>query len=152
VGVYAIVTPEERAELFALYAEAERELEAFSCDCPARGSTCCHFDATGREPYPTAVELAELERAIRGSSPRRPLPVAGACPLLSTDGRCSVYSSRPFGCRTFFCDQKLPRQELQRVARAILALSERYARRRGLKDPGPRPLTRALPLLTGRRK
>ena len=27
-----------------------------------------------------------------------------ACPLLSADGRCRIYASRPFGCRTFFCD------------------------------------------------
>jgi Fe-S-cluster containining protein len=145
------VTPAERARLLEIYAEADRLLEPFSCNGSTCSATCCHFDAMGREPYPTAVELAELERAIRGARPRH-LPIAGACPLLTPDGRCSVYASRPFGCRTFFCNAKLPRKELQRLGRAVLELSESYARRRGLKDPGPRPLTRALPLLTGRPK
>ena len=76
-----------------------------------------------------------------------------ACPLLSADGRCRVYASRPFGCRTFLCDHaeapfgartKLPRDAIQVLSRRLADLSARFAPR----DPGPRPLTRAL--LTGR--
>jgi Fe-S-cluster containining protein len=77
--------------------------------------------------------------------------------MLAEDQRCRIYDSRPFGCRTFFCDgatsdatkkaggrARLPRDEIQAVSRRIADLSARFAPR----DPGPRPLVRAL--LTGR--
>jgi hypothetical protein len=109
---------------------------------------------TGREPYPTAVELEEVRHAVAATGaalaapPRRPvsadrkLPLADlrSCPLLSADGRCRIYASRPFGCRTFFCGQKLPRQAVGSIGRRIADLSARFAPR----DPGPRPLVRAL--------
>jgi len=103
---------------------------------------------TGREPYPTAIELSELEHAVRargGIPKRRVLPIASErrCPLLGDDGRCLVYASRPFGCRTFYCDraegEPVPRNEISRLSRKIQDLSERYFPR----DPGPRPLSRA---------
>lgn len=28
----------------------------------------------------------------------------GACPMLGADGRCTIYLSRPFACRTHFCE------------------------------------------------
>jgi hypothetical protein len=71
------------------------------------------------------------------------------CPLLSDDGRCRIYASRPFGCRTFFCDHseapfgartKLPRDAINAIGRRIADLSARFAPR----DPHPRPLVRAL--------
>jgi Fe-S-cluster containining protein len=140
-----------RDELLAIYAAVDALLAPYSC-----GSTteCCDFGLTGREPYPTAVELAEVERAIAAASidtkkkARRTLPLSGTprrCPLLSAEGRCRIYASRPFGCRTFFCDRvegpgRLPADEIRRLSRDIADLSARYAPR----DPGPRPLTRAL--------
>jgi len=143
------------AELRALYAEVDALAEGWSCEA---STDCCRFGVTGREPYPTAIERAELERAVRargGLGKRRGLPVVGPngederrCALLSDEGRCLVYASRPFGCRTFFCDRatgpagerarELPRREIARIARAILDLSERFAP----ADPGPRPLSR----------
>jgi hypothetical protein len=156
----------ERAELMALYAEADSLLEGWSCACsgslgdaPPAGSHCCHFTVIGREPYPTAIELEEVRFAIRAAPPARPratdarraLPLADLrpCPLLSTGGRCAIYASRPFGCRTFFCDaaeapfgakEKLPRAALHRIGRRIADLSARFAPH----DPHPRPLVRAL--------
>ena len=162
----------ERAELLALYAEVDELLEGWSCACSRAGvgetpeAQCCHFAVTGREPHPTAVERAEIEHALRaaGGAPRaerherggvrgRALPLAkeelGACPLLSPEGRCRIYASRPFGCRTFFCDHaqgpggprdKLPRDRINSVGRRIADLSARFDPR----DPLPRPLTRAL--------
>ncbi len=143
------------AELLRLYAEVDAALAPFSCD----GSTeCCRFGLTGREPYPTAVEVAEVKAAMSaqginaGGAPastgKRRLMVADPekrCPLLSDKGRCRVYASRPFGCRTFFCDRvqgpgKLPRGEIQRISRAIADLSARTFP----EDPLPRPLTKAL--------
>jgi Fe-S-cluster containining protein len=154
-------TDPHRRALLALYAEVDALLADFRCDA---STECCQFGVTGREPYPTAVELAEVRHAIaaagivlarapsagggrgRGdaSSSRRgrALPVldeARRCPLLSAEGRCRIYASRPFGCRTFFCDRatgpgKMPRVEIQRLSR----------------DPHARPLTGALDVLRGR--
>ena len=64
----------------------------------------------------------------------------GSCPLLSDKGKCTIYASRPFGCRTFFCERasaKPPRKELVRLGRDILSLSERF----DPKNPGARLLT-----------
>jgi Fe-S-cluster containining protein len=142
--------------LRALYAEADAALAGWSCE----GSTdCCHFGRTGREPYLWPNEWALLERAIgaRGGvkaaapgarDPRaaRSLPIAdeGRCPLLGSDGRCTVYADRPFGCRTFYCDRaegptrKPPRAALADVGRRVAALA--HAVEPG--GDGPRQLTR----------
>jgi uncharacterized protein len=136
-------------ELRVLYAEIDAALEGFGCE----GTTdCCRFGVTGREPYPTAVELSFLEKAVRargGLPKRRSLPVAGErrCDLLGDDGKCLVYDARPFGCRTFYCHRahgpggappSLPRETVRRMAGAIATLSARFAP----EDPGPRPLSR----------
>src|SRR5690348_13387505 len=100
-------------ELGALYAEADA-LHA-TTTCPA-STECCRFGVTGREPYVTSIEVLAIERAVAAaggplSPKRRALPLAGnsgererTCPLLTESGRCSIYQSRPFGCRTYFCE------------------------------------------------
>ncbi len=150
-------TPEQRAELAALYAETDALMEPMSCDA---STDCCRFGVTGREPYPTAIESAELLRAFAGTGKRmqttpnataggrrgkKALPIAGderRCPMLSPEGRCIVYASRPFGCRTFFCSraqgQEPTRASINELGRRIANLSAHYEPR----DPGPRPLTR----------
>jgi hypothetical protein len=133
-----------------------------SCACSQVGvggapeAQCCHFAVTGREPYPTAVELEEVRHAVRagnvtvavtppGGGARGALVSLRPCPLLSAEGRCRIYASRPFGCRTFFCGQKLPREPVAAIGRRIADLSARFATKSGAPvDPGPRPLTRAL--------
>jgi Fe-S-cluster containining protein len=142
-----------RAELLALYGEVDALLAPFGCGSTAE---CCNFANTGREPYPTAIELAEVERAMRRAgislgrdrSSKRRLAVAGAgrtCPLLSREGRCRIYASRPFGCRTYFCGRrtgpgKMPRDDIQAISRRLADLSARFCPR----DPGPRPMSNAL--------
>lgn len=148
-----------RGELLALFGEVDALLSATSCEASA---DCCHFERTGREPYPTAVEIAELEHAIaagggfaafagsgagKTSTPKAKLPILGEerrCPLLSAEGRCRVYASRPFGCRTFFCDRatgaRVSRDRLQALGRRVADLSARAFPR----DPGPRTLESAL--------
>jgi Fe-S-cluster containining protein len=149
-------------ELRAVYAEVDALLVGWTCDA---STDCCRFGVTGREPYPTAVELAELERAVRargGLPKRRSLPTVGGgaagkksggderrCALLSDGGKCLVYASRPFGCRTFFCERArgpageparaTPKGEIARLGRAIADLSARFEP----GDPGPRPLSKA---------
>ena len=154
----------ERAELLALYAEADACVAGNTCTCSAgvkrapEEAPCCHFAITGREPHPTAVELEEVRHAMRGLSIRTSRPKRlpqvelgdlRSCPLLSDDGGCRIYASRPFGCRTFFCDHaegpfgapaRIPRARLLEIGRRIAALSARFAP----EDPHPRPLTRAL--------
>jgi Fe-S-cluster containining protein len=137
--------------LRAIYAEVDALTAGWTCEA---STDCCRFGVTGREPYPTAVELAELERAVRargGLPKRRSLAIASErrCELLSDQGKCLVYASRPFGCRTFFCERaqgpsgehvrELPRDEIARLGRAVADLSAQFAPR----DPGPRPLSRA---------
>ena len=96
--------------LMALYDQVEQRYAAYSCP----GSTeCCRFGITGRQPYVTSLEVLALIRAVAqrggGLSPkRRALPLMRTqneeiCPLLDRSGRCSVYSARPFGCRSFWC-------------------------------------------------
>lgn len=145
-----------RSELRALYAETDALLEGHSCEL---SKDCCHFGVTGREPQPTPAELALVFEALRArgvtlatSKPvrgRTHLPVADArrCPILGQDDRCRIYESRPFGCRTFFCDRrtgpaKMPRKEIVALGRRIADLSARAFPR----DPLPRPLVRALEL------
>lgn len=118
---------EALAELRAVYAEVDARTAGATCDL---STDCCRFRVTGREPYPTAVELLGVRRALaaRGGLPtRRSLPVAddGRCPLLDDAGRCAVYAARPFGCRTFFCARASLPEPLDR--RAILALGRRLA-------------------------
>ena len=144
-------TAAARAELRALYAEADALFAGWSCET---STDCCRFGVTGREPYPTAIELAELTAAVRargGLPKRRTLPMAGErrCDLLDDHGRCLVYTARPFGCRTFFCDRgsgpRVDRREIQRLSRRIADLSARFEP----ADPGPRPLSKVE--LRGRR-
>ncbi|HZU82481.1 MAG TPA: YkgJ family cysteine cluster protein [Polyangiaceae bacterium] len=159
----------ERAQLLALYAEADALVEGWSCRCtPSEDGPggdgasaaeaaphCCHFEVTGREPYPSAVELEEVRHAIARRPARRRdvsdprLQLLRACPLLSGDGRCTIYASRPLGCRTFFCSgarapfgarPEPPRAALRTIAQRIADLSARFAP----NDPHPRPLVRAL--------
>ncbi len=76
---------------------------------PLRGhcigrTTCCHFQLTGKTPYLTRGEAMIAAQAWRASG-RKQMPVTadGACPFLK-QGLCQIYESRPFGCRTHFCE------------------------------------------------
>jgi Fe-S-cluster containining protein len=146
-------------KLRAVYAEVDALLAGWSC---ASSTECCRFGVTGREPYPTSVEIAELERAVRargGLPKRRSLPVADErrCTLLSDEGRCVVYASRPFGCRTFFCERGSgpagepprsgPKTEIARLGRAVADLAVQF----DPADQGPRPLSKVTAGWTGRR-
>ena len=154
-----------RGELIHLLCEADRLVEGCTCACAAAtgpdDARCCQFGVTGREPYPTPVELCEVDHAIRALGGQRPRPARGTartgarrglplsrdascCPLLSPDGRCTIYASRPFGCRTYFCAGHEPsrstRKAVQALGRRLADVSARFFPR----DPLPRPFTRAL--------
>jgi Fe-S-cluster containining protein len=60
---------------------------------------------TGKTPLLTRGEALVAANALRATG-RKTLPAHtdGACPLLdSKTSRCLIYESRPFGCRTHFC-------------------------------------------------
>ncbi len=149
---FALALSDARAQLRVIYTKVDALLEPFSCD----GSVeCCDFAITGREPTPTTIEIAEVLHAARrlGSgrenrNDKRRLPLvkeSRRCAMLGDDNRCRIYASRPFGCRTYFCERvrgpgKLPRLEILELARRVADLSEKSFPR----DPLPRPLSRAL--------
>jgi Fe-S-cluster containining protein len=150
-------------ELQRVYGDADRALHGWSCES---STDCCRFAITGREPYVTSIELAAIERAVarrggeralaavtgRRPGARRALPVqAGAererrCPLLTPQGRCTVYAWRPLGCRTFYCDRATPGEPLPqaKLNELVRRVQEIAARHQPDGDRG-RPLTRALP-------
>jgi uncharacterized protein len=147
--------PEERALLDEL-ADVYRDADALYASHRCAGTTeCCRFGLTGREPYVTSIELSAVRKAVaaRGgplAPRRRALPLAPAgdertCPMLDAAARCSIYVSRPLGCRTFWChraeaDQKVSQRALNDLVARIKAIAARH-------EPGGevgRLLTRAL--------
>lgn len=99
---HKISTDEAVASTCAIYAElAARPIDR-AC---TRIAECCHFRLTGRTPFLTKGEALTAAKALRASG-RSKMPVRGdgACPLLHAEaGKCLIYESRPFGCRTHFC-------------------------------------------------
>ncbi len=112
--------------------------------CPA-SAECCQLAARKREPWLWSTEWRLVEAHARrlhgGALP--PDRADGACPFLDAAGvRCTVYESRPFGCRTFFCERRRgPAREPAEVVAQLLQRLERTAQRAAPDEQGPRPLT-----------
>lgn len=128
------------AEVRKIYAElALRPIER---NCMLR-TECCQFLLTGKTPYLTTGEALVAAQALKATG-RRKLPDRpdGACPLLDpVTAKCLIYDSRPFGCRTHFCQAAggpYPRRD---VAGFIHKLEE-TARRLGGAEA--RPLAAAI--------
>lgn len=104
---------------------------------------CCHFKLTGRTPYLTKGEALLAAQALRATG-RRQLPANpdGACPLLDAQtGNCLIYDSRPFGCRTHFCNAAggpYARREVLDLIRRLEVVDE------SLGGPGPHTLEKAV--------
>lgn len=113
--------------LASIYAELEAITAGASCP---RSTRCCRFVETGREPYLGRAEAEAVIAAVARRGGR--LPRGGGpqnCPLLKADGGCAIYADRPFGCRTFFCDDATvpsppTRRELERLNAALRQASE----------------------------
>jgi uncharacterized protein len=127
------------AEITAVYSEIERR--AMPRDCQM-SSGCCQFRKTGKVPLLTMAEALYLAKGIRASGRTQLKPRAdGACPLLGNDGKCIVYSHRPFGCRTHFCVPAggvYPRKHLADLIQRLESLDEK------LGGDGSRPLENAV--------
>jgi len=104
---------------------------------------CCQFNLTGRVPMLTKGEALVAARGLRASG-RKQLPSRkdGACPMLAPQtGRCMIYESRPFGCRTHFCRAAggmLERREVLDLIRRLEAVDAL------LGGDGPHPLADAI--------
>jgi uncharacterized protein len=72
--------------------------------CPG-SAQCCQLNVTKKEPWLWPSEWKLLLATLAAQRRALPPPRAdGACPLLDPEGlRCTVYATRPFGCRTYFC-------------------------------------------------
>jgi hypothetical protein len=100
---------------------------------------CCQFKLTGRTPQLTRGEAVLVASAFRATG-RKHLPERpdGSCPMLdSQTGRCLVYESRPFGCRTHFCRAAGGPYERRDVLDLIRRLEAVDAR---LGGDGPHPI------------
>ncbi len=102
------------ADVRKVYAELASRPITRSCTLR---TDCCQFLLTGKTPYLTAGEALVAAQAFKATG-RRSLPVRenGACPLLDPrTAKCLIYDSRPFGCRTHFCQAAggpYPRREV----------------------------------------
>ena len=111
-------------------------------NCTMR-TECCQFKLTGRVPYLTRGEALVAARGFRATG-RKSLPVRadGACPMLDEKtGRCLIYESRPFGCRTHFCRAAGGPYERKEVIDLIRRLEVVDT---AMKGDGPRPLEAAV--------
>jgi Fe-S-cluster containining protein len=107
--------------------EVDAALSGWSCPSTAE---CCHFERTGREPSVTAAEWELLEREIaRQGRKWASLRTDGACPFLSSDDRCLVYSVRPLGCRSFYCRLAAGPSPIPRFTPLIRKLEEESGER-----------------------
>lgn len=143
-------------ETRAVYAHADRAFARFSCPTTAE---CCQLAATGRPPWLYAAEWQLVLVALRAQARALPGPRPDAgCPLLDAAGKkCTVYASRPLGCRTYFCHRvqgpgRAPVEEmnalLERLSAAHLvrgdeemprSLIEWYEQERGFAPAEPVP-------------
>jgi len=123
--------------LEAFYRASDATWSGFGCPGTAE---CCQLSKRGREPWLWRVEWDAVRRAV----PMLPAARAdGGCPFLDEDGRrCTVYASRPLGCRTYFCHRRTgparePAEQMDQLQRRL----EVIARDLWPDEPGPRPLT-----------
>lgn len=90
---------------------------------------CCQFKLTGRTPYLTRGEALVAAQGLRASGRKFSGPRDnGICPMLDASGRCQIYESRPFGCRTHFCKAAggdYPRREIIHLIRRLEDLDAR---------------------------
>ena len=128
------------AEVRSVYAElASRPMDR---NCQRR-TDCCQFRITGKVPQLTRGEALLAAQALRASGRKSlPDPADGACPMLQTGtGKCLIYESRPFGCRTHFCQPAGGPMERSGILDLIRRLEQIDVHMGG---DGPHPLASAV--------
>ena len=124
----------------SVYADLSRRPLTRNC---LQRTECCQFRITGKVPQLTRGEALLAAHAFRASG-RKSLPVKkdGSCPLLREEnGTCLIYESRPFGCRTHFCQAAGGPMDRQEVLDLIRRLEEID---RLLGGDGPHPIAPAM--------
>jgi len=128
------------AEVRKIYTELDTQPVTRHCTLRTE---CCQFLLTGKTPYLTTGEALVAAQALKATG-RRALPVRGdgACPLLDPiTAKCLIYDSRPFGCRTHFC-QAAGGPYLRRDVAGLIHKLEVTGQRLGGSDA--RPLAAAI--------
>jgi hypothetical protein len=122
---HAGADPTFRAAVEALYAELDAEIAGRLPLCINRGH-CCRFEQYGHRLYVTSVELAYFAATADGT--QRPADADSDCPY-HEGGVCTARTSRPAGCRIFFCDPAAADWQApvtERVLRRLRALGEQF--------------------------
>lgn len=102
-------------------------------------SDCCRFRLTGQTPFLTRGEALVARQAARAVGRKKLVsPADGSCPLLGPDGRCTIYQSRPFACRTHFCEAAggpYSRKEVRDLIHELEAIDHRLGGNGGMGMP-----------------
>ena len=93
------MTPDLRARVLAIYAEADAAVSAAGPRCDASGR-CCRFKEYGHTLFVSNLEADVLLAA----APPCSTPVSGDfCPF-QAGNLCTAREPRPLGCRVYYCD------------------------------------------------
>ncbi len=131
----AITHRREEQETRAVYRLADALYAPYSCPATAE---CCQLTRTGRQPWLWPSEWRVLRDGVLKAHGAIPPPRPdGGCPLLDVTGKhCTVYESRPLGCRTFFCHRiRGPSQQPVMEMNALLERLERVNQREDADVP-----------------
>jgi Fe-S-cluster containining protein len=148
------MTPELRAQVRAVYAEADAAVAAAGPRCDASGR-CCRFKEYGHTLFVSNLEADVLLAA----APPYATPVsADYCPF-QVDGLCTARDPRPLGCRVYFCDpayQETGKAISETYLRRLKALAEahgtgwRYARLHTFLNEADPPAVQESPMPAAR--
>lgn len=124
------MTKDERQRLLAQVRGVYDALAKRTIDRQCTGrAECCRFRLTGRTPFLTRGEALVAMQASRAAGRKKlPLPADGSCPMLGPDGRCTIYLSRPFACRTHFCEPAggpWPRRDVRDLIHELEAIDQK---------------------------
>lgn len=124
------MTKDERQRLLAQVRGVYDALAKRTIDRQCTGrAECCRFRLTGRTPFLTRGEALVAMQASRAAGRKKlPLPADRSCPMLGPDGRCTIYLSRPFACRTHFCEPAggpWPRRDVRDLIHELEAIDQK---------------------------
>jgi len=123
--------------LAEIYAELAARVQEKTC---SHCTECCRFAQTGRTPMLTAAEARVAAQAWKATGRKFCEKADGSSPCLDdSQGRCLIYATRPFGCRSHFCAASggtPPRRDVADLIRRMEDLDTSF--------PAPRPLVDAL--------
>lgn len=114
--------------LRAIYTMISDQISARRPACWASGR-CCNFAKTGHRLYTTGFEAAyALLNTPRGAPAltTHSLDAAvarGDCPFLISN-LCGMHSSKPMGCRVYFCDTSAQEWQIDLSERAMVMIRQ----------------------------